>query len=132
MIGDLDKEMQEGTMDEKLAQGEYEELMADSAEKRANDSKAVQEKSGAKANLEAELQSAQDSKAAEEKELLATKEYLANLHGECDWLLENFEARKTARADELDALGKAKAVLSGADYSALLQTGAFLARVRHT
>merc|ERR1719487_1621894 len=131
MIADLDKEMQEATMEEKLAQEEYEELMADSAEKRANDSKAVQEKTAAKANLEAELQSAKDSKDAEEKELLATREYLANLHGECDWLLENFEARKTARAEEIDALGKAKAVLSGADYGSFVQTGAFLARVRH-
>jgi len=37
------------------------------------------------------------------------------LHKDCDWLLQNFDTRKEARADELDALGKAKAVLSGAD-----------------
>jgi len=33
------------------------------------------------------------------------------------WLLKNFDARKAARSGEIDALGKAKAVLSGADYS---------------
>ena len=41
-------------------------------------------------------------------------------------LLTNFETRKSARAGEIDALTKAKAVLSGADYS-LLQS----AHVRH-
>merc|ERR1719456_595061 len=67
LIGDLDKEMQEAEMDEKLAQEEYEQFMADSAEKRANDSKAITEKEAAKANAQAALQAAKDSKKAEEK-----------------------------------------------------------------
>merc|ERR1719359_773534 len=32
---------------------------------------------------------------------------------ECDWLLQYFDVRKEARTSEIDALGKAKAVLSG-------------------
>ena len=36
-----------------------------------------------------------------------------------DFLLENFEVHKEARSGEIDAIGKAKAVLSGADYSLL-------------
>merc|ERR1719386_670977 len=117
LIGDLDKEMQEAEMEEKLAQEEYEEFMKDSAEKRANDSKAITDKSAQKANLEGELQAAKDSKKATEKELHATQEALHDTHQDCDWLLENFDLRKQARADELDALAKAKAVLSGADFS---------------
>jgi hypothetical protein len=46
---------------------------------------------------------------------MATAETLKDLHMECDWLLNNFEARKEARAGEIDALKKAKAVLSGAE-----------------
>ena len=38
-----------------------------------------------------------------------------------------YEVRKEARAGEIDAIKKAKAVLSGADYS-LLQVKAFLGR----
>ena len=38
------------------------------------------------------------------------------------WLLKYFGVRAEARASEIDALGKAKAVLSGADFS-LVQTG---------
>merc|ERR1719482_1901971 len=121
MVADLEKEMQEAEVDEKNAQEEYTEFMADSKEKRAMDSKAIVEKEGAKAALEADLEAAHNDKKAEQKTLLATKEYLADVHGECDWLLENFDLRKGARAEEMEALKKAHAVLSGADFS-LLQT----------
>ena len=50
---------------------------------------------------------------------MGTEKYISSLHGECDWLLKYHEVRKEARADEIDALGKAKAVLNGADYSLL-------------
>merc|ERR1719463_289369 len=111
MIADLEKEMTEARVEEENAQEEYEQFMADSKEKRALDAKSVVDKEAAKAQMDTDLQAAKDSKDAEEKTLAATKE-----------VLENFEARKTARAEEIDALGKAKAVLSGADFS-LVQTG---------
>merc|ERR1719321_612237 len=123
--------VQEAGMGEKLAQQEYEQFMSDSAEKRANDSKAITEKESQKAGLEAELQDAKDSKKAQEKELLATQEFLRDLHSDCDWLLENFDLRKQARADELDALAKAKAVLSGADFSEFVQLASVHRHLRH-
>lgn len=52
---------------------------------------------------------------------MATEQYIHSLHAECDWLVKYFDVRKEARASEIDALGNAKAVLSGADYS-LVQT----------
>merc|ERR1719473_2662538 len=67
LIADLDKEMKEAEVEEKDAQGEYEEFMADSAAKRAQDSKAIADKEGEVANLKEELQAANDSKKAEEK-----------------------------------------------------------------
>jgi chromosome segregation ATPase len=117
LVKDLDKEMQEAEVEETEAQKEYESLMADSAAKRAEDSKVITDKSGAKAELETELESSKDSKISTTKELMATLEYMSDLHKECDWLLKNYEVRKEARASEIDALGKAKAVLSGADFS---------------
>merc|ERR1719171_3147579 len=98
MVGDLDKEMQTAEVDEKNAQEEYEEFMADSAEKRAMDSKAITDKSSAKAEMEGALASAQTEHKSKVSELMATVEVLAGVHGECDWLLENFESRKAARA----------------------------------
>merc|ERR1719273_1855319 len=119
---DLAKEMQSATVDEKDAQAEYETMMAESAEKRASDSKTLADKESAKADLEGEALKLKEEETATMKEVMGAAETLKNLHVECDWLVSNFEVRKEARAGEVDALKKAKAVLSGADYS-LIQTG---------
>jgi len=121
LIKDLDKEMTQATAEEKDAQADYEQSMKDSAEKRATDSKSLTEKNSAKANMEAELQAHQESKSSTTKELAATVQYIGQLHAECDWLVQYYDIRKEARSSEIDALGKAKAVLSGADFS-LMQT----------
>jgi len=129
LVRDLDKEMTESETEEKDAQGDYEDMMRDSKEKRAADSKSLTEKQSTKAELETSLESNVEDKKSSSKELMATEEYIAALHAECDWLLKYFDMRKQARAQEVDALNKAKAVLSGADFS-LLQTksGNFLQR----
>merc|ERR1719151_123802 len=121
LIADLDKEMTEAETDEKDAQTDYETLMKDSASKRTKDSKLLGEKETIKAETEANLESSTEEKAATSKELMSTMQYIQSLHNECDWLIKYFDVRKEARASEIDAMGKAKAVLQGADYS-LLQT----------
>merc|ERR1719359_1303229 len=124
LVKDLDKEMTVATATEKDAQSDYETFMKDSAEKRAEDSKSLEDKMAAIAEMEGVLQSDTDAKAAAEQEHAATLEVIASLHAECDWLLKYFDVRKDARASEIDALGKAKAVLSGADFSLLETTEA--------
>merc|ERR1719359_428917 len=105
--------------EEKDAQEDYEKAMEDAAKKRADDSKTLEDKTSAKADTEAALQGHKDDKASADKDLMATNQYISSLHGECDWLLQYFDVRKEARVGEIDALGKAKAVLNGADYSLL-------------
>merc|ERR1719213_277757 len=117
MIADLDKEMQTAEIDEKNAQEEYEEFMSDSAEKRAADSKAITDKSAAKAEMEAALAKENTDHMSKINELMATAETLAGVHGECDWNLENYESRKAAREGEVESLKKATAILNGADFS---------------
>merc|ERR1719171_2745562 len=98
-------------------------MMKDSAAKRADDAKSLADKEAALADMQASLGKSTEEKASTTKELGATLQYIQSLHNECDWLLQYFEVRKEARTSEIDALGKAKAVLSGADYS-LVQTKA--------
>merc|ERR1719331_680540 len=123
LIKDLDKEMTEAEFTEKDAQEDYEQFMTDSSTKRAEDSKTLTDKQSALANLETSLGEQKADKAATEKSLAATLEYISSLHSECDWLVKYFDMRKEARTTEIDALGNAKAVLSGAD-SSLVQTRA--------
>merc|ERR1719191_2231621 len=117
LVKDLDKEMTVAKTEEKDAQADYEQFMKDSSAKRADDSKSLADKEAALADLKATLEKSTDGHASATKELAATAQYIQSLHNECDWLLQYFEVRKEARTSEIDALGKAKAVLSGADYS---------------
>jgi len=125
LIKDLDKEMTVAQTEEKDAQGDYEQMMTDSADKRAEDSKTLGNKEATLADLQAALEKDTEAKGSATKELGATLQYIQSLHNECDWLLQYFEVRKEARTSEIDALGKAKAVLSGADFS-FVQTKRYL------
>merc|ERR1719409_2109033 len=94
LIADLEKEMTEAETTEKDAQGDYEEMMKDSADKRAEDSKSIADKSSTKAGLEEDLTDAESSHTGKVKEMMATDMYMSQLHGQCDWLIQNFELRK--------------------------------------
>merc|ERR1719210_3261453 len=122
LIADLDKEMQEAKVSEKNSQQEYEAMMKESAAKRAADSKSITDKSAEKASTEESLQAEQESKDDSSNQHMATVKHIASLHGECDFLIQYYDVRKQARADEVESLKNAKAVLSGADYSFLQQT----------
>jgi len=117
LIKDLDKEMTEAELTEKDAQGDYEQMMKDSAEKRAEDSKSMTDKQGALADLETGLVQQKDDLASTKKELGATVQYIGTLNNECGFILKYYDMRKEARAGEIDSLEKAVAVLNGADYS---------------
>merc|ERR1719277_2886140 len=119
LIKDLDKELTEAETSEKDAQSDYAQLMKDSSAKRTTDVRVLAAKTSAKADAEADLQAHTDAKAAGGQELMAIAKYIASLHAECDWLLQYFDARSEARAGEVESLKRAKAVLSGADYSLL-------------
>jgi len=117
LIKDLTKEMTEAETAEKEAQADYETTMGESATKRAQDTKTMADKEAAKAEISADLLKHTDDKTATSQSLMATTKVLADMHGECDWLLQNFDVRKEARLGEVESLKQAKAVLSGADYS---------------
>ena len=101
---DLTKEMQESSVEEKNAQEDYEELMRDAGEKRAQDSKAITSKANTKAQLADDLDAAKAAGANAKAELAATAQFVAELHGECDWLMKYADARKEARSHEVDSL----------------------------
>jgi DNA repair exonuclease SbcCD ATPase subunit len=121
LIADIDKANQKMEVEEKDAQADYEKFVKDSADKRALDSKTITDKESAKAEADAEVEKSTEALKGKKIELMETDKYLMGLHEECDWLLKYFDARKAARGDEVEALGKAKDVLNGADYS-LVQT----------
>merc|ERR1719388_168272 len=97
------------------------DMLKKDVQKEVAEMEAIREKQAALAGKEEELHKLTTEQKSRSTELMDARKYLAELHEQCDWLLENYQTRKEARANEIDAMKKAKAVLSGADYS-LLQT----------
>jgi len=117
IIKDLEKEDLEMTGEEKGSQSMYEKFMAEAAEKRATMSQASVDKESALAETESDVLVSKDSFKEKKGAAMGLAKYVGSLHGECDWLLKYHGTRAAARTGEIESLDKAKAVLSGADYS---------------
>jgi len=122
LVKDLDKEMTVADTEEKNAAAEYEQTIADASDKRRQDSKSLTSKEAAVADAKSALEKTVADKKSATKELMILDKVIMDLHGECDWLMKYHEVRTEARTNEIDALGKAKDVLNGADYSLLQQS----------
>jgi len=111
-VTDIKMDMTEAETEEKFNAKDYVRIMTEAQQTRAEDTKALNAKKTAKASL--------DTKLLEDKELLeATKDehhnlelYLAQLHGECDFLMRNFEARHDGRIDSEVGLEDAKTIIT--------------------
>merc|ERR1712060_863339 len=87
----------------------------------ANDD--IVNKSKAKAQAEVDLVAVKEEAEGVVLALEQLSNYDSQLHQSCDFILNNFEMRQTARQEEVEALRQAKAILSGADFEALVASG---------
>merc|ERR1719375_2554749 len=106
-------------------------MMKDSAEKRAEDSKTMTDKQGALAATEGELEQHKSDKMSTGKQLQETMLYTARLHGDCDFLMQNYDARKEAREAEMASIRDAEDTLKGAEYSLLQSSRGSRKLLRH-
>merc|ERR1719515_259654 len=115
MIATVRTEFETGKRDleaaEKQAQADYEKYREDyQAMRRAlvstGDRLTVE-----KQTAEGELEQAREDKATNEQEVAAAVAYLHQLGSSCNTLLENYDSRKTQRAEEKKAIEDAKKVL---------------------
>jgi len=117
LTGELKESLGEAEHDEKTAQSDYLQMMTESQESRAADAKSVTDKSASKAGLEGKLVALKESNHLTLEEGQNIAGYIAELHGSCDFILENFQLRADARTNEIEGLKNAKAVLAGASYN---------------
>merc|ERR1719262_1853425 len=95
------------------AQKSYETFVKDSNDLIAKFTESVSMKTKAKAGARMDSEQAKSDLDSTEGELEALAEYEADLHRDCDFVLKNFNIRQKARLDEMEAIGQAKAILSG-------------------
>jgi hypothetical protein len=104
----------EAVASEQDAQTSYVTFVTDTGKALEAAQRSIAKKEEEKAEKESARLSAISSKKGSEKELMALKKYESQLHTSCDYVLKNFEVRQEARSQEMDSLGQAKAILSGA------------------
>jgi len=114
IIRDLEMDMKDAEYEEKTAQDDYAKLMGESQATRQQDVKSIADKEAAKADLEAKLVTDKETATSHATELSNVQTAISDLHGTCDFIIQNYDLRKEARGNEIDALKNAKAMLSGA------------------
>merc|ERR1740127_53873 len=107
---------------EEDAQKAYEDFVKDSNASIQEKTKSQVNKVEEKAKAEEDLNQATQDKENALLELEQLSNYNAELHSSCDFIMNNFEIRQTARDEEIQALKQAKAILSGAKFEAFLQS----------
>jgi len=122
IINDAKAMEAEAIRSEEDAQKAYEDFVKETNSSIEEKSKDIVNKSEEKAKAEGDLVQAQAEKESVMLELEQLSNYNAQLHQSCDFVTKNFEIRQTARDEEIEALKQAKAILSGADFQAFLQS----------
>merc|ERR1712048_662397 len=107
---------------EEDAQKAYEDFVKETNNTIEAKNKDMINKTEEKAKAETDLTQANEDKEAVLLELEQLSNYNAELHQSCDFVMKNFDIRQTARDEEIEALKQAKAILSGADFEAFLQS----------
>jgi len=125
IIDDAKHEEQETITAEADAQKAYETFVKDTNASVEQKTKEIIAKSEEKAKATEEKVMSEETlaKTMTDLEDLATES--AKLHGECDFVLKNFEIRQSSRMAEMEALKQVKAILSGAKFSNFMQSDAF-------
>lgn len=116
LAGDINKATTDLEHAEDTAQREYERLSQDLAEQITESGKAKAEATTTKTDAEENKLNAESTHSMKSEELKDINQTIADLHHQCDFILEAFEERKAARQTEIDGLTKAKAILSGAKF----------------
>jgi len=125
IIDDAKLAENEAISDEADAQKAYESFVKDTNGSIEQKSKESINKSEEMAKAKGELTKNQETLVKVLDELQILSEENADLHGECDFVLKNFEVRQSARMGEIEALKQVLAILSGAKFSAFLQSDQF-------
>jgi hypothetical protein len=113
VLADTKKTEDQAMASEMDAQSAYENFMKDSNKSIKKTTQSVSDMTGARASAKEELSLTKTDFSQTMNQLQGLDATKADLHRSCDFVLDNFDARQKARADEMDALNEAKNILSG-------------------
>ena len=114
IIEEAERNAEEAIADEQQAQSAYASFVEETNKTLDLAEKDINAKTEAKAKADADLEATNGDLKNTNADLMSLKKMNSQLHGDCDYLLKNFDVRQEARAGEIEAIQQAKAILSGA------------------
>mmetsp|Transcript_75730 Transcript_75730/g.239481 ORF Transcript_75730/g.239481 Transcript_75730/m.239481 type:complete len:707 (+) Transcript_75730:93-2213(+) len=116
VIKDAEIAEQEIARSEQKAQEDYAAFVKDATASIEADRAAIKQKTKQVAEASAEKSETEEAQLANGEDLAKQNDLLKAHHLECDFVLKYFDVRQKARAEEMDSIKDAKAILSGADF----------------
>merc|ERR1719181_161042 len=107
-------ELAELKHDEEESQADFDKLTEESQKSIKQKKKEITGRQEAKARVDEKIDIQTNVKKGYDEEVESIDAKLTALHAQCDFLLENYDERKKARAQEIEGLSKSSAVLQGA------------------
>jgi len=117
IIADAGRTDAEMHSDEQASQQDYAGYVAATTASIEADRTATAEKEEQVASAKSEKSETEESQLANDAGLAKLAELLQGIHGQCDFVLKYFDIRQKSRAEEIDAIEEAKAILSGANFA---------------
>jgi len=114
LIADAEAMETESVAGEQESQSDYEAFGKKTNEDLETKSKSMADKADEKAKAEKNLVETRETKEGVDAEIESLETTNFSLHEDCDFTMQNFDARQKARSEEVEALAQAKAYLSGA------------------
>merc|ERR1719335_2089058 len=102
--------------EEQFAQRDYETLVKSASSSIDSNNVAITEKTKLAEEAKADISTNAGSLLENGEETSKLQDMLKGMHLDCDFLLKYYDARQKARAEEMDAIAEAKAILSGATF----------------
>jgi len=117
IIADAKATQNEMAADEQQSQQDYAGYVAATTASIEADRQATAERSEQLASAESEKSETEESQLANDASLGKLAELLQGIHNQCDYVIKYFDIRQKSRAEEMDAIEEAKAILSGANFA---------------
>jgi chromosome segregation ATPase len=118
IAGDTRVLEEESVHNEQTSQSSYEALIKETNDSVKAKTRLITDKTEEKASIDQAKADAESEKESVDQTLQDLADSLVAIHGQCDYLMRNFDARQEARSAEADALAEVKAILSGMKGSA--------------
>jgi len=117
IIDDAGRTIDELNADEQQSQKDYAGFTTSTKESIEANREAIAQKEEELADAKSSKSETEEAQLANDGAIADLNKLLQGIHNQCDYIIKYFDIRQKSRAEEIDAIADAKAILSGANFA---------------